>query len=251
MNTNEILVAIRTEYQHLLGENLVGIYVHGSVAFGCFHPQRSDIDFIVIVRQPLEMDRKKALIRTLLKLEPQLPAKGAEMSAVLEAYARHFVHPCPFELHYSKTHTEWAQRNLNDYCARMNGTDPDLAAHFTVIRTVGKVLCGKKVEEVFGEVSSADYLSSLRYDIADVMGEIHQNPVYFVLNLCRIAAYLAEGKVLSKKAGGEWGIEHLPAEYHELIVQALRNYTGDEADVSVMKKLEPFAQYMLSQIQED
>lgn len=251
MNAEEILAKIRSEYQHLLGENLVGIYVHGSLAFGCFHPQHSDIDFIVIVRQPLETEVKKALITTLLALEPQLPAKGAEMSVVLESYARHFVHPCPFELHYSRAHTAWAQRNLDDYCCQMKGNDPDLAAHFTVILNVGRVLCGKSVQEVFGEVPSADYLSSLLYDAADALEGIHHQPVYFILNLCRTVAYLAEGQVLSKKMGGEWGMEHLPKSFHSLIEQALAVYAGVRKEGFEAQNLEAFVRYMLAQIDID
>ena len=249
MNTEEILEIIRAEYQQILGENLVGIYVHGSVAFGCFHPQHSDIDFIVIVRKPLTMVCKKALISSILELEPVFPAKGAEMSVVLESDARHFVHPCPFELHYSRAYTAWAQRNLDDYCCRMNGTDPDLAAHFTVIRSVGKVLCGKNVQEVFGEVPSADYLASLRYDAADAPEGIHHQPVYFILNLCRIAAYLAEGKVLSKKTGGEWGATHLPELFHPLIRKALAAYAGEMTEDFEADALAAFARGMLALIE--
>jgi streptomycin 3"-adenylyltransferase len=37
MNPSEILSVISREYQLILGENLCGIYVHGSLAFGCFN----------------------------------------------------------------------------------------------------------------------------------------------------------------------------------------------------------------------
>ena len=31
----------------ILGENLVGVYLHGSAVMGCFNPAKSDLDFIV------------------------------------------------------------------------------------------------------------------------------------------------------------------------------------------------------------
>ena len=42
-------LVIHGEYQTILGDNLVGIYVHGSIAFGCFHEEKSDIDFIAVI----------------------------------------------------------------------------------------------------------------------------------------------------------------------------------------------------------
>ncbi len=39
---------LRTELQRLLGHDLLGIYLHGSLALGGFHPTRSDIDVVVL-----------------------------------------------------------------------------------------------------------------------------------------------------------------------------------------------------------
>ena len=40
------------------------------------------------------------------------------------------------------------------------------------------------------------------------------NPVYVILNLCRVLAAWGEGAVLSKEQGGTWGLANLPEEYH-------------------------------------
>jgi streptomycin 3"-adenylyltransferase len=50
------------------------------------------------------------------------------------------------------------------------------------------------------------------------------NPVYFVLNACRILAYLSEGHIYSKDEGGVYGLETFPVEYHPIIRQALELY---------------------------
>ena len=36
--------------REILGENLVGIYLHGSAAMGCFNDKKSDIDLLVVVK---------------------------------------------------------------------------------------------------------------------------------------------------------------------------------------------------------
>lgn len=47
-----LLDSLKSLYTDALGENLVGLYVHGSLAFGCFEWARSDVDFIAVVRRP-------------------------------------------------------------------------------------------------------------------------------------------------------------------------------------------------------
>jgi streptomycin 3"-adenylyltransferase len=72
----------------------------------------------------------------------------------------------------------------------MHGEDKDLAAHFAVTREVGFALYGPPVEEVFAPVPREAFLDSLRYDIADAADGMKDNPVYYILNLCRALAYL-------------------------------------------------------------
>jgi predicted nucleotidyltransferase len=40
-------------------DNLVGIYLHGSLAMRCFNPDKSDIDFLVIAKNKLTFETKK------------------------------------------------------------------------------------------------------------------------------------------------------------------------------------------------
>lgn len=227
MNELDLLEKIKEAYQEILAEKLVGIYVHGSVAFGCFRWEMSDIDFLVVVKDGLKQEEKEALISELLTLDAYAPQKGFEMSVVLEEVCKPFVYPTPYELHFSNSYREQFKQDLKGLCETLHGVDKDLAAHFTVIKAAGFPLCGPAVEEVFGEVPKENYLDSLIYDIENADKEIGENPVYFILNLCRVLAYLEEGLVLSKKQGGEWGAKQLPKDYRGLVAAALNAYTKD------------------------
>lgn len=48
-----------------LGENLTGIYVHGSVAMGCFSWNTVDMDCLVVTDGPLGRSAKTAMIDTM------------------------------------------------------------------------------------------------------------------------------------------------------------------------------------------
>ncbi len=54
-----------------------------------------------------------------------------------------------------------------------------------------------------------------------------QDPISFVLNACRTVADLQDDAILSKDAGGEWGLAHLPERFHALIQQSLALYRGE------------------------
>lgn len=248
MTESEILSKIKESYQTILGEKLVGIYVHGSIAFECFVWNKSDIDFIVVVNEKLSTHEKEALIGELLMLDKDCPPKGLEMSVVLGSVCNPFVYPTPYELHFSNSHKAGFQEDLAGYAQKMNGIDKDLAAHFTVIRTVGRVLCGAAISEVFGDVPREDYLDSICEDIKDAKPGAAENPVYYILNLCRGLAYIEEGVVISKKQGGEWGMKHLPKKFVPIVRKALDSYCEDAVFKEAAPTVWQFVSYMLERL---
>ena len=46
----------------ILQERLTGVYLHGSLAMGCFHPEQSDIDLIVVISEDISDSQKKLLM---------------------------------------------------------------------------------------------------------------------------------------------------------------------------------------------
>ena len=52
----------------LLGANLRGIYVYGSLAFGCYNPARSDVDILVVTRRRMAPETRRALASFLHRL---------------------------------------------------------------------------------------------------------------------------------------------------------------------------------------
>src|SRR5262249_6504972 len=48
-----LLDALKNQLPALLGPNLVGVYLYGSLTQGAFDAQRSDADGIVVTRRPL------------------------------------------------------------------------------------------------------------------------------------------------------------------------------------------------------
>ena len=247
--TDTLIKEFTEQSRSILQENLVGIYLHGSAVMGCFNPRKSDIDLIIVVERPLTDAVKRAYMDMVFRYSALGPAKGIEMSIVLRKVCKPIVYPTPYELHFSTGHLEWYKQDPDDYIRRMNGVDKDIAAHFTIINHRGRCLYGAPVKEVFAEVPSCDYMDSIWNDIAEAPENITKDTMYLTLNLARVLAYQEEGLVLSKKEGGEWAISHLPAEYHPLINDALREYSENAAIVYDEALAKRYAGYMVKRIQ--
>ena len=170
------------------------------------------------------------------------------MSIVLRKVCKPFVYPTPYELHFSAGHLEWYEDDPDEYIREMNGTDKDLAAHFTIINKRGRCLYGAPIEDVFSKVPDSDYMDSIWFDVEGAAEEITEYPMYLTLNLARVLAYKKEGLVLSKKEGGDWALEHLPAEYRPLIADALREYSESEEVVYDDTLAKRYAEYAIREL---
>lgn len=208
---------------------LTGIYLHGSMAMGCFNLEKSDIDLIVVVEGDISDGQKMRFMEQVVRLNERAPAKGLELSVVQRRFCRPFVYPTPYELHFSPAHLQWFRERPEHYVRNMKGEDRDLAAHFTIINRYGIVLYGQAVCDVFGEVPKKDYADSIWHDVKNAGEDIGEDAVYVILNLCRTAAFLREGLCLSKAGGGEWGLKNISGKYQELIQWALDSYRDAKA----------------------
>lgn len=249
--------------QQILGNNLVGIYLHGSLAMGCFNPQRSDIDLLAITSVGMTVETKRDIVEYLLTCS--LSPRPIEISFLVQRDIHPFRHPLPFDLHYSESWRERYTRALAGQTWRTwndeTKLDNDLAAHLTITRARGICLYGlikymrgkrlrllvngKAIQNVFPVVPPAFYAASIVEDFDDANAQRQRMPVYFILNACRVLAYLREGHIYSKDEGGAWGLQTLPVELRGIVEQAQEIYRGKHAETPFDEKLlTKFAHYM-------
>lgn len=216
----------------ILTEDLLGIYLHGSLAMGGFDPERSDIDLLVLVRQGMAVETKRRIGEFLLGLS------GApcpiEVSFLREADLIPWRHPTPYDLHFSE---HWRQRYTEELRSgawvHWNDTtrdDADLAAHLTVTRHRGVCLAGKPMREVLPPVPWRDYLESITGDLTWAVGRAERDTAYLVLNACRVLAAAREGLILTKREAALWAMDELPETLRPVVKHALRRYRGEAGD---------------------
>jgi streptomycin 3"-adenylyltransferase len=232
-------VAVREQIDRLssalasiLSEHLGGIYLHGSLAMGCFNPRHSDLDLLVIAANPISLSTKRQIVEYLLVCSQQ--PRPIEISLLAHSQLHPWRYPTPFDLHYSEMWRDSYTRDLaaGTWQAWNTGQrhDPDLAAHITVINARGICLAGEPIAAVFPAVPADDYRASLAGDIHDSLESIAGDPVYAILNCCRTYAYIRDGRILSKEEGGRWALGALPAGFRATVASALAAYRSATED---------------------
>jgi streptomycin 3"-adenylyltransferase len=209
----------------------LGIYLHGSLAMGGFNPVGSDVDVLVVTRDRLQDGQQAQLTERLLALSGG-PCP-IELSVVHLRQVSPWQFPPPFDYHFSEM---WRQKlNAARTWAAVPQAprrDPELAAHLTIIRAAGITLFGTPATELLPAVPTDDFLTAIwDYDGKTARAHIAEDPVYHVLTLCRILAYVTDGRLLTKSEAGQWALTILPPEPRLTVELALRAYGGKEREV--------------------
>jgi streptomycin 3"-adenylyltransferase len=209
-----ILAELEARLRDLLGANLRGMYVYGSLAFGCYHPERSDVDVLVLTERALAPETHQPLFEALRQIgdPPTL-----EISFLAAPELEPWRHPCPCQLHVSGSAE--VRHHLNH----------DLAAEITNARARGVALVGPPAEDALPRVPERDFLDSIRRDVEWARAHVEERPEYAVLNSCRVLAYDRERTVMSKAEAAEWGLRELPQRFKPVVERAAAHYAGAPA----------------------
>jgi predicted nucleotidyltransferase len=232
---------LQNEITQILHDEIIGFYIHGSLAMGGFNPKNSDIDVLVVTIKSIKVEIKRKLAQLFLKYSKS--PFPIEISFLNKDQLKNWHNPCPFDFHYSEF---WRERYENDLLKGtynfINGkinTDPDLAAHITITRCRGICVKGKPIDEVFPIVPRSDYTSSILGDFQECLENIDVAPIYSTLNLFRVFWYLKESVISSKQEAGEWGLLILPKNMTNTIKKVITCY-ANEIDAYHFEKEELF-----------
>jgi predicted nucleotidyltransferase len=227
------LAAVVAAAREVLVGELVGVYLHGSLAMGGFSPSESDLDLLAVVRRPMTEDEKSLLWASLGRISGRkghrsrrmLP-RSIEMSFLTREQLEAWEHPARYDFRWAE---HWRFRRPADQ------RDPDLATHVVVARTRGVALYGPPAAEVLPDVPSADYVDSALTHVDRNIGRGVGMDV--LLNAGRAMAAVVDGAVFSKEEGGRWLLGHAPPELHGVVAAALAAYLG-EADPNRIDRAE-------------
>ena len=102
----EIIEKIVNKSKEIFQSHLTEVYLHDSMAMGCFHPKKSDIDLLIVIENDITDNQKLVFMKEIMEQNKVAPEKGIELSIVKKAYCQNFVYPTLFELHFSNAHLQ-------------------------------------------------------------------------------------------------------------------------------------------------
>ena len=245
--------AVTEVWKSTLGTSLLGIYLHGSIALHAFQPASGDIDLLVVVREPIPPETRLTLGKAMIALNNH--PRPLEMSAVRLCDLQSWVTPGNCVFHYSEYWTERYQKKLSDpsadcYVVDHDFPDADITSYIKLIRQCGIVLYGVTIEDIFPEISDADFWTAISADVSEY--DFHSyDPRYFASNILilgRILSFRKVGRILSKYDGGLWMTENVPEHLRYLPQRAMRVWYENAEETFPDADLEALRQYLIGEI---
>jgi predicted nucleotidyltransferase len=239
--------------RNVLGDDLIGAYLHGSAVLGGLKP-RSDIDVIAVTTRPTTQDQKRRLAELLLELsgppEPPGPPRPIEFDLVVASEIRPWRHPAKFDFHYSELwRKQFENGNVEPWSSR---TNLDLASVITMTLVGGGTLSGPPPAEVFDPVPRRDYVDAVLRDTKTVDDYLSWDTRNVVLTLPRIWTAIATDSVHSKDSAAQWALARLPKEHRPVLARARAVYLGErdaESWDDVLPQVRAYADYVISEIE--
>ncbi len=217
----DVLDALVSGVQTILGSNLTGVYLYGSLSGGDFNPRSSDIDFVVVT----EGELPEAMVAALEVLHHRLWSSGMKWAAKLEGT---YISRQAFR-RYDALGGPYPSVNEGRFYIAPHGSDCIIQRH--IVREQGVVLAGPPPHALIDPVFPDD----LRHAACSVLAEwwtfiLQENPgwleprlyqAFAVLTMCRVLYTLHHGAIASKPVSARWALNVLDAHWHGLIERAL------------------------------
>ena len=226
---NRTLDLLLSEATKVLGNQLVGMYLYGSLSSGDFDPQSSDIDFLVVTTSTLS-DKG---IADLEAMHHRIWKSGLKWASKLEGsyipkreIRRHDPRngPCP-------------TINEGQFYLDKRGSDWIIQRH--VIREQGIVLAGPGPKTLIDPVGPDDIRQAVKGVLQEWWLPMLDDPswlqkhgseyhAFAILTMCRALHALEYGTIVSKPMAARWAQNELDDRWSQVIERSLAVQAGDE-----------------------
>jgi hypothetical protein len=217
---NALLTTVLTNVRELLGDQLAGLYLYGSLATGDFNPETSDIDVAIVTEDEIADD----MIPALAMMHTRITESANPWARKLEGsyIPRHALR------RYNPAGSPRPSFNEGHFYLAPHGSDWILQRH--ILREHGVVVAGPPPATLIDPITPEELRRAVRGFLHEWWRPMLAGPtrlhdrayqVYAVLTMCRALYTLHHGDIAAKPAAARWACSTLPAPWPTLIDQAL------------------------------
>lgn len=226
----EVLYNFANEITAELADNLIGVYLVGSIATGDFDLD-SDVDFLVVTNTELTETNIKSLQEIQAKIYDIdcYPAKHLEGSYISIGDLNNWHTVGEKELYYFDNGSTTFEQSTHDNKWHVRW----------ILRERGITLIGQKPEQITQPIPLHELSNEIKMAMLEEMkafeGEINHPRSFWnsrfgqsfaVLTYCRMLHTLHTGTVQSKKAGVKWAKQFVEPKWVDIIDQAWSERDG-------------------------
>jgi predicted nucleotidyltransferase len=204
---HEVVAIVRD----VLGDALLGAYLHGSAVLGGLR-ETSDIDILAVLDRPTTEAHRAALVDRLLEISGRRarrgPGRPIELTILVQSDVRPWRHPARVEFLYGEWRRDEYERGL------VPGPEPmaDLGPEIALTLAGNVALAGPPPAEVLDPIPQADLRRAITAGVPSLMNDLETDTRNVLLTLARIWATLATAKITTKDVAAEWALERMPAD---------------------------------------
>lgn len=224
---NAVLDLLLAGAREVLGEQLVGMYLYGSLSSGDFDPLSSDIDFLIVTSDMLD----DTATTELEKMHQRIWASGFKCALKLEGSYL----PVNHLPRYEKSGIAYPTVNEGKFYLAPHDSDWIIQRH--IIRECGLALAGPDSKSLIEPVSPQDIRCAVRgfldgwwfpllADLPRLKNRGTGYHAYAILTMCRSLHALEHGTIVSKPKAAKWAKEAFEGKWKPAIEQALAVQAG-------------------------
>jgi streptomycin 3"-adenylyltransferase len=242
---NRLLVAAR----EILGENVIGAYMHGSAVLDGLGP-RSDLDVLVVVEHPTDQAQKQELLDRLIVISGRGSERHVELTIVVQSEVRPWRYPPAMDFQYG----DWLRLEIEagGELRPPKSPNPDLASLLTMVLLGDRPLIGPPPADVLDPIPTRDFLDAGVRSVDELLEKLDSDTRNAILTLARIWTAVANHRVYSKEGAATWALGRLPEAHRPVLARARAIYRGEEEERwdDIQEQIRPYADHVVSRIDE-
>lgn len=197
----------------ILGDDLLGVYLHGSAVLGGLRPY-SDLDVLAVSARRTTPDERRRLVDRLRAVSGRrapLPARPVELTIVVASEVRPWRTPTRLDFQYGEwLRDDFERGNLEPWSENAHA---DVAVLLAMVLFGDSPLVGPAPAELLDPVPHDDLAAAMVGGIDELVRDIEGDTRNVLLTLARIWCTVTTGEIRSKDEAATWALARVPVEH--------------------------------------